>query len=108
MDNQFEEYCVTKIDQYLVSKKIEPAVKRKFKETSEIYGTVYKFSHFGVEVIRDQVTIFGKYNKEFFDAELYSSTDELLEAMFPIFQNFHNDPNIVKHPIIRFFTKFKK
>ncbi len=107
MDNEFEDYCVTKIDEYLSNEALSPKVKRKFKETSDIYGTVYKFSHFGIEVIRNQVTIFGKYKRLYFDAEAYENTDKLLDELLPTITKYYHNPVLTKHPVIRFFSRVK-
>lgn len=106
-ENQFLDYCIEKIDTYLAEQNIPPTIKRKFKETSKIHGTVYKFSHFGVEVSTNQVTIFGKYVSEFFDIEYYENKDKLLEALLPRINEFHQNPVLTKHPFIRFFSKLK-
>ena len=108
MENEFLDYCVTKIDEYLSNNNIQATTKRKFKETSTIHGIVYKFSHFGVEVVKDQVTIFGKYKSQFFDAESYENTDQLLDELLPTIKEFYNNPVLTKHPLIRFFSKLKK
>ena len=106
--NDYLEFFIEKIDSYLAEQNLQASNKRKFKETSEIFGTVYKFSHFGIEVIKDQVTIFGKYNSEFFDIEAYESADKLLEELLPRILEFYQNPVLTKHPIIRYFSKFKK
>jgi len=108
VENEFLDYCVAKIDEYFSSNNIQATTKRKFKETSSIHGIVYKFPHFGVEVVKDQVTIFGKYKSQFFDSENYENTDQLLEELLPTIQEFYKNPTLTKHPLIRFFSKFKK
>ncbi|HFE37946.1 MAG TPA: hypothetical protein ENK06_05950 [Gammaproteobacteria bacterium] len=105
--NEFETYCVNKIDAYLSEHNIKPNVKRKFRETKEIYGTVYKFSHFGIEVSEGQVLIFGKYKSTYFDKELYENKDKLLEVLLPAILEHYNNPALTKHPIIRFFNRLK-
>lgn len=101
------EYALPKIDAFLTENNIPPITRRKFKETEKIHGIVFKFSHFGVEVVKDQVTIFGKYISKFYDVESYENNDKLLEALLPRIQEFHLNPVLTKHPFIRFFHRLK-
>jgi len=108
METEFVDYCVEKIDEYLAQQNIEPLVKRKFKETAKIHGIVYKFPHFGIEVVHNEITLFGKYKSQYFDAELFETTDKLVEDLLPAILYFYQNPAITKHPLIRFFHRFKK
>ena len=102
------EFGVPKIDDFFAENELKPITKRKFKETALIHGIVYKFAHFGVEITKDQATIFGKYKSEFFDIEAYENNDKLLEELLPRIQEHFHNPVLTKHPIIRYFSKFKK
>ena len=107
-NNNLLDYAIPKLDAFFAEKEMTPTSKRKFKETTLIHGIVYKFAHFGVEVTKDQATIFGKYTSEFFDIESYEDNDKLLEKLLPRIKEFYHNPVLTKHPIIRYFSKFKK
>jgi len=107
-NDEFENFCVTKIDEYLSEQGIKPKVKRKYRETSTISGTIYKFPHFGVEISEDQVLIFGRYKSQYFDAENYASTEKLTDELLPTIIKYYNNPIMTRHPIIRFFCRSPK
>lgn len=99
--------CVKHVDQFLENQKMKPVSKKRFPVDGGSLGVVYQLGHFGIEITVHQFIIFSQYNSRYIDMLDYASTEELMDYVLPLAQEYIDNPEITKHIFVRQINKLK-
>jgi len=99
--------CASRIETFLDKQNIKPFSKKRFPVDNNTFGYIYQLEHFGIEASVHSIIIFSKYNSRMIDLVDYENNDLLFEYVFPIIQEYIDDEDIGKNPLVKHFHKLK-